>query len=75
MTGADGDRRIVVLLGTLDTKGHEYDYLRDRIREHGVDVILVDAGIVGEPLDDAGRDAGRGGRGCGRRRRCARGRG
>ena len=28
----------VVLLGTLDTKGHEYAYLRDRLREHGVDV-------------------------------------
>jgi uncharacterized protein (UPF0261 family) len=42
----------VVLIGTLDTKGLEYVYLRDRIREHGVDVILVDAGIVGEPLTE-----------------------
>src|SRR5687767_1850335 len=40
----------VVLLGTLDTKGHEYAFLRDRVREHGVDVVLVDAGIMGEPL-------------------------
>ena len=40
----------VVLVGTLDTKGREYAFLRDRIREHGVDVILVDAGIMGEPL-------------------------
>ena len=39
----------VVLLGTLDTKGREYDYLRDRVREHGADVVLVDAGILGEP--------------------------
>jgi uncharacterized protein (UPF0261 family) len=39
----------VVLLGTLDTKGHEYAYLRDRLREHGVDVLLVDAGVA-EPL-------------------------
>ena len=49
----------VVLVGTLDTKGQEYAYLADRIREHGVDVVLVDAGIVGEPLDDARRDAAR----------------
>jgi uncharacterized protein (UPF0261 family) len=35
----------VVLLGTLDTKGDEYAFLRDRLREHGVDVILVDAGV------------------------------
>ena len=39
----------VVLLGTLDTKGHEYAYLRDRLRGHGVDVLLVDAGVQ-EPL-------------------------
>ena len=30
----------VVLLGTLDTKGKEYDYLRDRLREHSVDVVF-----------------------------------
>jgi uncharacterized protein (UPF0261 family) len=48
----------VVLLGTLDTKGLEYAFLRDRVREHGVDVLLVDAGILGEPLTqpDIGRD-------------------
>jgi uncharacterized protein (UPF0261 family) len=40
----------VVLVGTLDTKGREYAYLAERIREHDVDVVLVDAGIVGEPL-------------------------
>ncbi len=40
----------VVLLGTLDTKGHEYAYLRDRVREHGCNVVLVDGGILGEPL-------------------------
>ena len=39
-----------MLVGTLDTKGEEYAYLAARIREHGVDVVLVDAGIVGEPL-------------------------
>jgi uncharacterized protein (UPF0261 family) len=35
----------VVLLGTLDTKGREYAYLRDRLRERGVDVLLVDVGV------------------------------
>jgi uncharacterized protein (UPF0261 family) len=43
-------RRTVVLVGTLDTKGREYAFLADRVREHGVDVVLVDAGILGEPL-------------------------
>ena len=40
----------VVLVGTLDTKGREYGFLVDRIRERGVDVLVVDAGILGEPL-------------------------
>jgi uncharacterized protein (UPF0261 family) len=39
----------VVLVGTLDTKGHEYAFMRDRLREAGVDVLLVDAGVLGEP--------------------------
>jgi uncharacterized protein (UPF0261 family) len=34
----------VVLVGTLDTKGDEYGYLRDRLLDHGVDVLLVDVG-------------------------------
>jgi len=40
----------VVLVGTLDTKGVEYAYLRDRLREHGVTVVVVDAGVLNEPL-------------------------
>jgi uncharacterized protein (UPF0261 family) len=43
----------VVLVGTLDTKGDEYAYLRDRIREQGVDVCLVDVGILGDPRAEA----------------------
>jgi uncharacterized protein (UPF0261 family) len=42
----------VLLVGTLDTKGKEYAYLRDRIRERGVEVLLIDAGILGEPLTE-----------------------
>lgn len=41
---------VVVLLGTLDTKGVEYDYLRARVREAGCEVILIDAGVLGQPL-------------------------
>jgi uncharacterized protein (UPF0261 family) len=40
----------VVLLGTLDTKGTEYDYLHRRLASAGCDVILIDAGVMGEPL-------------------------
>ncbi|GAA3394109.1 Tm-1-like ATP-binding domain-containing protein [Cryptosporangium minutisporangium] len=34
----------VALLGTFDTKGDEYTWLRDRLREFGVDVITIDVG-------------------------------
>jgi uncharacterized protein (UPF0261 family) len=48
----------VVLVGTLDTKGVEYDYLRERLRGHGVETLLVDAGVLGEPRakPDIGRE-------------------
>ena len=36
----------VVLLGTLDTKGPEYAFLRQRVRAAGCDVIVVDAGVM-----------------------------
>ena len=40
----------VVLLGTLDTKGIEYEYVRKRVQAEGCDTVLIDAGILGTPL-------------------------
>jgi uncharacterized protein (UPF0261 family) len=39
----------VFLLATLDTKGVETALVRDRLRDLGLDVIVVDAGCLGEP--------------------------
>lgn len=39
----------VLLSGTLDTKGAEYAFVRDRLRAAGVDVLTIDTGILGEP--------------------------
>jgi uncharacterized protein (UPF0261 family) len=39
----------VVLIGTLDTKGLEYAYVRDRLSEAGVDTVVVDTGVLGDP--------------------------
>ena len=44
----------VVLLGTLDTKGHEYGYLAERLREQGVETLIVDAGVYEPPSMAAG---------------------
>ncbi|MEV5981832.1 Tm-1-like ATP-binding domain-containing protein [Streptomyces sp. NPDC052114] len=57
----------VVLVGTLDTKGEEYAWLRERLREYGGDVLLVDAGVrpppdrapaADVPADEVARAAG-----------------
>lgn len=40
---------IVVLVGTLDTKGLEYGWLRARLESRGVKVIMVDTGVIGAP--------------------------
>ena len=36
----------VLLIGTLDTKGDEYAFLRDRLTDAGVDVLLADVGTL-----------------------------
>lgn len=49
----------VVIIGTLDTKGPEIAYLRDRLVAFGLDTTVVDSGILGEPIGinlEAGRD-------------------
>jgi len=41
----------ILVIGTLDTKGPEIAYIRDRIRALGVEVVVADSGILGGPLD------------------------
>ena len=42
--------KTVLLIGTLDTKGREYAYLRDLIRARGLNTFVLDAGVLGEPV-------------------------
>jgi len=39
----------IVLLGALDTKGAEFRFVRDLIRAQGVETLVVDFGVLGEP--------------------------
>ena len=39
----------VVLVGTLDTKGREYAFVRDRLRAAGIPVTVIDVGVLGDP--------------------------
>ncbi len=43
--------KTVLLIGTLDTKGPEIAYLRDRLQAFGQQTIVADSGILGDPLD------------------------
>ncbi|WP_144926884.1 Tm-1-like ATP-binding domain-containing protein [Halorubrum salsamenti] len=42
----------VVIVGTLDTKGEEIGFARDVLAAQGVEVTLVDVGVMGEPEID-----------------------
>ena len=42
--------KTVAIIGTLDTKGPEIAYLRDRLQALELETIVIDSGILGEPL-------------------------
>lgn len=41
--------KTILLLGTFDTKGPEFAYVRDLIRERGHWAVTINAGVLGEP--------------------------
>ena len=40
----------IVIIGTLDTKGAEIAYLRERLEALDLETIVIDSGILGEPI-------------------------
>lgn len=44
-------KKNIIVIGTLDTKGPEIKYLRDRLQSLGLATTVIDSGILGEPLD------------------------
>ena len=45
--------KTILLIGTLDTKGAEFAFVRDLIHQRGHKTLIVDAGVVGDPLFEA----------------------
>jgi uncharacterized protein (UPF0261 family) len=39
----------IVLPGTLDTKGVEFQFVRDLLRQRGLEALVIDAGVTGPP--------------------------
>jgi uncharacterized protein (UPF0261 family) len=48
--GAPKSKKVVALIGTLDTKGRELRYIRDQVEALGCGTFIVDSGIRGEPV-------------------------
>ncbi|WP_129113944.1 Tm-1-like ATP-binding domain-containing protein [Halegenticoccus tardaugens] len=48
----------IVIIGTLDTKGEEIEFARDVIESQGVDVHVVDVGVMNGPPFDPETSAG-----------------
>ncbi len=41
--------KTVVMVGALDTKGPDFAFIKQRIADHGLDTLMVDFGVLGEP--------------------------
>ncbi|ACQ82039.1 protein of unknown function UPF0261 [Beutenbergia cavernae DSM 12333] len=59
VAGAQHERPCVLLVGALDTKGPEFEFLRSEGLRLGCDVLLLDVGVLGAPavLADFPREA------------------
>jgi uncharacterized protein (UPF0261 family) len=47
--GAGQEQKAVLIIPTLDTKSEEVMYLKNRIEENGLHVVVLDTGILAEP--------------------------
>ena len=45
--------KTILLLGTMDTKGIEFGYAKEKITEKGHRAVVIDVGILGSPLLNA----------------------
>jgi uncharacterized protein (UPF0261 family) len=43
-------KKTILLLGTMDTKGIEFGYAKEKIEDKGHRALVIDVGILGDPL-------------------------
>ncbi len=43
-------KKTILLIGSFDTKGEEFAYVRDLIEKRGVNTFLIDTGILDDPM-------------------------
>src|SRR5437763_17112812 len=53
-----GPRMAVILVGTLDTKGAEFRFVRDLLHQDGLETLVIDTGSLKPPVfpPDIARD-------------------
>jgi len=42
--------KTIVVVGSLDTKGHEFAYVKQMIEQHGLNTLVVDFGVLEDPV-------------------------
>lgn len=45
--------KTIVVLATLDTKGHEAEFMREQIEKFGDSALIIDTGVTGAPMTRA----------------------
>lgn len=43
-------KKTILLIGSFDTKGQEYAYVRDLVEARGINTLLLDTSVLNEPL-------------------------
>ena len=42
--------KTILLIGALDTKGNEFGFVKNLIENHGINTLIIDTGVLGDPL-------------------------
>src|SRR5438128_1690382 len=50
LLGQEESMPTIAIIGTLDTKGEEFRFLKEEVERRGARALVIHAGIVGEPL-------------------------
>ena len=44
--------KTIAVIGALDTKGHDYAFIKQEIEKHGHQAFVINTGVLGEPFFD-----------------------
>jgi uncharacterized protein (UPF0261 family) len=50
--------KVIAIIGALDTKGYEYQFLKDQIEKRGCKTFVINVGVLGDPFFSPDVEAG-----------------